>query len=202
MDAQQPTDGQADNQRSVSDALPDASTNGSSDRLATVIEAAEVLGITPDAVRSRLRRGTLKRAPVRGEEGEVLVVMPAPKSADQSRDKSGTVSDLSTDQSETVSNQSATDRDASQTVVLVEHMSSEINHLRGQLEEAHAANRENRRIIAALTQRVPELEAPREMRDVPETAAEGTDRGEVPPDPQEPAQPRERSWWRRFFGLD
>jgi hypothetical protein len=55
-------------------------------------------------------------------------------------------------------------------------MASEIDHLRKQLEEAHSANRENRRIIAALTQRIPEIEPPRESppeaRDGRETASE------------------------------
>src|SRR5215204_745603 len=102
--------------------VSDASTNGSSDRLATVVEAAEILGITPDAVRSRLRRGTLKRSPERGEDGEVLVVLPSHKTADQSNDPSATVGDQPVDQS-------ATDSDASATVALMEHMESEITHL-------------------------------------------------------------------------
>jgi hypothetical protein len=37
---------------------------------------------------------------------------------------------------------------------------------------AHAANRENRRIIAGLVQRVPELEAAPEPRELPQTASE------------------------------
>lgn len=32
------------------------------------------------------------------------------------------------------------------------------------------------------------------------TASEGTARGEVPPEPQEPLE--RRSWWRRFFGFE
>jgi len=38
---------------------------------------------------------------------------------------------------------------------LVERMASEIDHLREQLKEEREANRENRRIIAGLVQRVP-----------------------------------------------
>jgi hypothetical protein len=101
---------------------------------------------------------------------------------------------------------------------LVEELRDHVAFLRAELE---ARNEEIRRreqehreearrkdtIIAPLAQRIPELppassQEPAETRDAPETAAEGTDRGEAPPDPQEPAQPRERSWWRRFFGLD
>ncbi len=41
------------------------------DRRVTVIEAASILGITPDAVRSRLRRGTLRKEA--GDDGTVYV---------------------------------------------------------------------------------------------------------------------------------
>lgn len=41
-----------------------------------------------------------------------------------------------------------------------------------------------------------------EPRDAPETASPRSDRGTVPEDSQEPAQRRERSWWRRFFGFE
>jgi hypothetical protein len=169
--------------------VSDASTNGSTDRLATVVEAAEILGITPDAVRSRLRRGTLKRSAERGEDGEVLVVMPAPKNADQSE----TVSDKSKDQS---GDQSSTDRDALPTVVLVKHMESEVEHLRGQLDKEREANRENRRLLAAALERIPAIEAGDE-RDSAVTATEAKDRQDVPPEQQVPAQ--RRSWLHRFF---
>jgi hypothetical protein len=176
--------------------VSDASTNGSSDRLATVVEAAEILGITPDAVRSRLRRGTLKRSPERGEDGEVLVVLPSHKTADQSNEPSGMVDDQPVDQSGTVSNQSATDSDASATVALMEHMESEITHLREQLDKEREANRENRRLLAAALERIPAIEAGDE-RESPVTATEGTDRGEASPEQQEPVE--RRSWLYRFF---
>src|SRR5918997_2875612 len=108
----------------ASPTVPNASANASPDRLATVVEAAEILCLTPDAVRSRFRRGTLKRSPKRGEEGEVLVTLPAPSRT--SDDQSQTVGDQSNDQS---GDQSATDRDASPTVALVEAMQERIEHL-------------------------------------------------------------------------
>src|SRR5215204_6241408 len=49
------------------------------DRHVTVVEAATILSITPDAVRSRLRRGTLRKD--RGPDGEVLVVLDGDASA-------------------------------------------------------------------------------------------------------------------------
>jgi hypothetical protein len=71
------------------------------------------------------------------------------------------------------------------------------------LEEA---NRENRRIIAALTSRIPAIEAPAEAVPSeapggPETPSEQVHREEPFADeerPQEAAQPR--SWWQRMFG--
>jgi hypothetical protein len=179
----------------------DASTNGSPDRLATVVEAAEILGITPDAVRSRLRRGTLKRSPERGEDGEVLVVMPAPKNADQSE----TVSDQSLGQLE---DQSATDRDASLTVPLVEEMREEVTFLREELRREREARVEEKRrhdtIVLQLARRIPELEAQRETmpetRDGPEATSEPRSDTSAPLEGQEP--PQRRSWWRRFFGFE
>jgi predicted ArsR family transcriptional regulator len=44
------------------------------------------------------------------------------------------------------------------------------------------------------------LDTPPELRDAPETTAEGEGRGDVPPEQQEPVQ--RRSWWKRFFGFD
>jgi hypothetical protein len=74
-----------------------------------------------------------------------------------------------------------------------------INLLRSQLEAEREANRENRRIIAGLVQRVPELEAPRNGH---ETATAEPDREEehrpATDGAQEAAEPR--SWWRRWFG--
>jgi excisionase family DNA binding protein len=88
---------------------------------------------------------------------------------------------------------------------LVEVLREQVEMLRVELEEAHAANRENRRIIAALTSRIPELEAPADNAPdapgSPETAESPGPRERPFTDeerPQKAAQPR--SWWRRVFG--
>ena len=79
--------------------------------------------------------------------------------------------------------------------------------LRGtRLDEERGANRENSRIIAALTQRIPELEPardpdpPQEPPGACETATAEPDRLTQAPleGAQEPARPR--SWWQRMFG--
>ena len=78
-----------------------------------------------------------------------------------------------------------------------------IDELRDRVRSLEESNRENRRIIAALTQRIPELEAPAspEARESPETVEEEPESTEEPRsgagDAQEGAR---RPWWRRIFG--
>jgi hypothetical protein len=130
----------------------------------TVGEAAQLLGITPEAVRARLYRGTLERED--GEDGTVYVRL----YADQFQPHDA----QSTDQSE-----------------LVQSLQDQIGYLRTQLDTRTEELREHRRIIAALTQRIPELEAPSEPRESPETATEKVDS----PTPEERGP-----WWRRIIG--
>jgi hypothetical protein len=108
---------------------------------------------------------------------------------------------------------------------LVEVLRAQLEMLRADLDEAHAANRENRRIIAMLTQRIPELEAPSSLgrpepaepaepereqpdreapeRDEPERVEperEEPERVELQPDTAGAQEGSERPWWRRVFG--
>ncbi|MCA1716788.1 MAG: helix-turn-helix domain-containing protein [Actinobacteria bacterium] len=139
----------------------------------TVQEAAEILGTSVDAVRGRIRRGTLDSLKV---EGVVYVLLDAAnreRHADQSTPNPDDGRQLTGDQSE-----------------LVSEMRGQIDWLRREVERKDT-------IIMSLTQRIPELEAPPELRDAPETSSGGTDGVEVPPEVQEPAQ--HRSWLYRFF---
>jgi hypothetical protein len=154
-------------------------------RRLTVAEAAEILGITVEAIRGRIKRGTLTHEKV--EDGTVYVF-------------------LSPDQMRPVVDQS-NDQTADRTGLLIAEMQDRIRSL----EEA---NRENRRIIAALTQRIPELEAPSEPRESPQTATEDVDKGggakeqsftdeEAARGQSSDPTPRSneaRPWWRRLLG--
>jgi len=60
---------------------------------------------------------------------------------------------------------------------LVEVLCDQVVFLRQQLEEEREANRENRRIIAGLVQRVPELEPAQEAREAPVSSSEESDKG-------------------------
>jgi len=155
----------------------------------TVKEAAELLGITPEAVRARLFRGTLQRET--GDDGTVYVVLRTQPNDDQSHDQSTTQG------------------------LMLERLDSQLEDMREQvaflrLELDHRTEEIRRRdtIIAQLTQRIPELPAPEEHHggssDEPgarETATERESRGDddAPPLRQGPTKPR--SLWRRIFGV-
>jgi hypothetical protein len=104
-----------------------------------VREASEVLGISAEAVRMRIKRKTLA---FEREGGRVYVLLGREPTSEQ-----------------------PTEQPADYTEEL-------IATLQKQLEAEREANRENRRIIVALTSRIPELEAPSEARDAPEPAEE------------------------------
>jgi hypothetical protein len=153
----------------------DRSDQPASVRRLTVAEAAQVLGISAEAVRGRIRRDTL---PVEREGGTVYVLVDHPAEGRTTDDQPRTTSDQPGDRTDLL-----------------------IAELQDRVRSLEEANRENRRIIAALTQRIPAIEAPQEHSEPPER---GTDeqqgRGPVPNSggPQEPAEPQ--SWWRRWLG--
>jgi hypothetical protein len=129
----------------------------------TVVEAANILGITVEAVRGRIKRGTL--AHEKDEHGTVYVLLDV--------DETRAVEDPTSDQ--TPAQALIVERLDSQ----VRDLHDEVAYLRQLLNERNEADRENRRTIAALTSRIPELppgqEAPRESPQAPqEGAQEGT----------------------------
>jgi hypothetical protein len=84
-------------------------------------------------------------------------------------------------------------------------LQDQVSYLRKQLDLEREANRENRRLLAAALERIPEIEAPRtarpqghsEPQEEPVTADEDESRGTVPSEEQKPAE--RRSWLYRFF---
>jgi predicted ArsR family transcriptional regulator len=156
-------------------------TDQPTDRRVTVAEAATLLGLSEEAVRSRLKRGTLRKEKTR--DGTVVVVLGAEGSSlGYGRPTNGI--DRPT---------SGQPTDPSAQTELVEALRDQVSFLRQQLEQEREANRENRRIIAGLVQRVPELEAAPEPRESLETATEEATEGDAPP------EPTKRSWLYRFF---
>ena len=137
-------------------------------RRVPLVEAAQVLGVSKEAVRKRVQRGTLPSDV--GEDGRRYVYLDAVGDAwpPGGGDRHDPREEL-------------------------------IATLRDQLESEREANRENRRIIAALASRIPEIEAPREEQESPESVREEPTSTSPPLEPQGQTS-RERSWWRRWFG--
>jgi hypothetical protein len=146
----------------------------------TMTEAAELLGMSRDAVRMRVRRGSL--ASEKGEDGRVYVFL----EPDQERDHPQAEDETSSSRLEEP---------------LIEELRDQVGYLREQLRREQDAHAEARRIIAALTARIPEIEAPSEPREAPTEATEQP--GRVGPQtPLESAQAgsQRAPWWRRIFG--
>ena len=142
------------------------------DRL-KVSEAARVLGISQDAVRKRIARGTIPHD--RDESGWVYVYLSASETVHK------------TDQDIDQDAASKTVQDA-----YIRSLQDQIAFLRRELERKDT-------ILLNLTERIPQLEAPQGARESPQPVEEEPERAEGPdaPGAQEGVQ---RPWWRRLLG--
>jgi hypothetical protein len=148
------------------------------------------LGTTVDAIRGRLRRGTLDSVKLDGVVYVLLDVTSREQQSDQSETEPDDVHQQTADQAGLAGDQSA----------LVGELRGQVDWLRRESERKDAIIMQMAQANASLAARVPELEAPGETRDTPEAASPRSNRGDGRDDAQEPAQ--HRSWWRRFFGLE
>ena len=155
---------------------------GNLDRL-TVVEAAERLGVKEQAVRKRIARGTLHHT--KDEDGRVYVYLD-PSDANAKPEAEGNSTGDSTD-----------------TYTLIRSLEDQVGYLRREVEDWKDESRRKDAILMSLTQRIPELEAPREPRDTPQAAPEAPE-GSEPRPATEGAQEGsvQRSWWRRWFGFE
>jgi len=152
-----------------------------------VKQAAEVLGISSEGVRKRIKRGTLESE--KAQDGKVFVWLDR-SDADRTNGPSGSDAGLHAngDPGRTEYGQGADTRSDA----LQSSLQDQVSYLRNQLD----------------LERIPEIEPPRpanskatpDPRDAPETASEDTGGDEGPPEPQEPTQ--RRSWLHRFFGFE
>jgi predicted ArsR family transcriptional regulator len=139
----------------------------------TVQEAARRLGISESGVRKRVKREQIDST---HEGGRVYVYL----------DSVVTDADPVPD--------SVPDK-------YVASLEDQVESLREQLAAEREANRENRRIIIALTSRIPELEASREPPQSPTPAPEASEGTTPQPEREEAEEPAQRRpWLRRVFG--
>jgi hypothetical protein len=132
-------------------------------RRVTVAEASEILGITVEAVRGRIKRKTLEHE---RDSGTVYVLLDAGQTTDQLQPDD----DRTTDQSRP---------DASEE--LADELRDRIHYLERQVEEEREARRRADTLLAQLMQRIPELEAPSERSEPgesPETVEDASEGSE------------------------
>ena len=165
-------------EHAVPDAVPDGDQNA--DLVgASISEAARRLGVSRDAMRQRIRRGTVRSAKV---DGAWVVYLDGPGTATGD----GGWSDGAGTQPWT--EETDTDRDATRTE-LIDQLRGEVAWLRQRLEEAEVERSEMRRLLLAhapAARALPAGEASRAPEQVPQ---------HVPP------SPLRRSWWRRLLHI-
>ena len=148
----------------------------------TVAQAAEILGVTVEAIRGRIKRGTLEHE---RHSGTVYVLLDADQSTNRTRPD--------TDQT--------TDRLQSDTTALISAKDETITALRDQLEAERQAHAEARRLLMAALERIPpQLEAPSEARESPERVEQEPERAESRSTTGGAQEGIQRPWWRRMFG--
>jgi hypothetical protein len=130
--------------------MPRMGEDRTSSNRVSVYEAAEHLGITVDAIRKRVSRGTIPHE--RGEDGRVWVI-------------------LDTDQDAT-SKLRDTGQPPSDTTALISAKDETIATLREQLEAERQAHAEARRLLMAALDKIPAIEPPSEAAEEPSEASE------------------------------
>ena len=151
----------------------------------TIHDAARRLGISEDAVRMRVKRGTL---PADKEGGRLYVLLDIEPTSEPTTDR--------TDE-------------------LIEELKDRVHRLEYQLDQEREARTEERRrhdtVIAQLSRAneeqartIRQLEAPAESppaeRESPQTVEEEPERAEPRPDAPGAQESVRRPWWQRWFG--
>jgi hypothetical protein len=158
----------------MSDRTTDRDRQATDRTVLSVPHAAAQLGITPDAVRSRLHRGTLA-----GEKRSgVWRVFFSPTGMQQ--DATGT--------------QRASDRHTPDAVIV--RLESEVTFLRNELESRTEETRRLHHLLAGALERIPELPA----GDMPQERNPAPSRDDTATTAHAPVHVDARPWWRRLLG--
>jgi len=142
----------------------------------TIPDAAQLLGITEAAIRQRIRRGTIQFE----KTDERTYVYVTPEETQELPEDN-----LSRD-----------------SALLFQSMQDQIDTLKHELAIRNEELRRKDHLLAALTERIPAIEAPSdeppEPRDSPVSASADEAKGAVPQ--EQAADEIRRSWWHRLFG--
>jgi hypothetical protein len=147
-------------------------TNGDWTMRLTVPEAAGVMGISAEAVRQRIKRGTLTTEKDDSGHVFVLLVDDGTRFTTDSTRKDGDIT------------------------ALVDNLREQVVYLKETVAQRDEEIRRRDHLLAAALERIPAIEAGDE-REGHMTASEEADKGTAPPEQQKPSE--RRSWWHRFF---
>jgi len=150
----------------------------------TIPEAAARLGLSDNALRKRVHRGTIEHE--KDGEGRVYVYL--------SPDMPPTMTDQAADQATDQAADQATDQVADP-ARLIARLEDEVEYLRREAEDWKEEARRKDTIIMTMAQLIPELEPASEPREVPVSTSGGRDEGVLPPEGE-----KRVSWWRWLFG--
>ena len=178
-----------------------ATKHGQDRRRVNVAEAAEILGITAEAVRTRIKRGRLdsiKEPPDRTGTVYVLLeadqagpnVDPTPQGQDQTMDQ-------------TRQNERLVETLREQVAYLQGVIATRDRELEQRAEEIRrrdAALEREQQLAAIFADRLRELEGPRDARESPETVEQEPERAESHSATVGAQEGARRPWWRRVFG--
>ena len=188
------------------DADRTATQHGPDKRRVTVAEAAKILGITAEAVRTRIKRGKLKSVKEpEGPRGTVYVLLevdqtppnidPTPQGQDQTSGQTAKRDELVEALREQVAYLQG----------VIATRDRELEQRTEEIRRRDAALEREQQLTAMFATRLGELEAPTveatEARESPESPAPTRDPTPAPGKAQAGAEaPRRKSWWRRLRG--
>jgi hypothetical protein len=146
-----------------------------------VAEAAEQLGITAEAVRMRIKRGTLRSE---RQAGRVFVLLGPDRLTEHTAERTEPTEDRTAELIATLREQLAEEREARRRADTI-------------IAQLARANEEQARTIRELE---APSEPPPEARESPQTVEEEPERAEPRPVTVESQESVQRPWWRRMFG--
>jgi len=152
----------------------------------SVDEAARALGLSVDAVRKRVQRGTIEHE--KDAAGRVRILLDSPDNAstlrDERPDTTGQASALVAAKDETI-----------------EELRDRVRRLERELDTRNEEIRRRDHLLAAALERMPALEAPQEPRESPTPSPEASEGTTPQPEREEAEEPAQRRpWLRRVFG--
>ncbi len=162
-------------------------------RRVNVDEAARVLGLSVDAIRKRVQRGTIPYE--KDSAGRVTIILDAVETL---QDEGETVQDKVQDTPGPEVDRLLEAKDET-----IEELRARVRRLEKDLDSRSEELRRRDHLLAAALERIPAIEPP-QTPEAPESPSEEPDKVDTldrPEGSQEGAE-RRSSWWRRFFGFE